>query len=205
MSTNPKKHWPETENGKGGRRLAIMKAALKLFAAKGVAETSVPAIASAANVAVGTLYCHFNSKDALANYLVKETCETFSRHLWDGFPHDAGFRQQFGFFWRRYISFALSQPDAFAFIQGRARDLGLDKASKKALAIVAETENWILDRGIASGELEPMPIPALGAMVHGAAKALVQAHRDSAIKLDDILISQTECCCWKAVRNKEQE
>jgi len=202
MSTKGKNHWLDTEKGKGGRRLAIIKAALKLFATKGVAETSVPAIAQAARVAVGTLYCHFKSKEALANYLVKEACESFCGHLWEGFPHDAAFRQQFGFFWRRYISFALAQPNAFAFIHGRAKDMELDGPSKKALATLAETENWILDRGLASGELAPMPTPALGAMVHGAAKALIQAQNDSAIKLDDILISQTECCCWEAVRNR---
>jgi len=205
MPSLQKNHWLDTDKGKGGKRLAIMKAALRLFAAKGAAETSVPAIAQTAKVAVGTLYCHFKSKEALANHLIIEACEAFCRHLWDGFPHDAPFRQQFGFFWRRYISFALSQPDAFAFVHGRAKDMELNGASKKALATLAETENWVLDRGLATRELAPMPIPVLGAMVHGTANALAQAHNDSAIKLDDILISQTENCCWEAVRNKGRE
>jgi AcrR family transcriptional regulator len=183
----------------GDKLPAILGAALKLFAANGAGATTVPMIAAAANVAVGTLYCHFPSKEALANHLVEESCQAFCKHLWEAFPYDAGFRQQFGAFWRRCLSFALERPDAYTFLHLRARDLDLSKEAKKAIQTLEETENWILDRGIAAGGLAPLPKAALGAMMHGAARSLLQAHFCGALKLDDFLVAQTEDCCWKAV------
>jgi AcrR family transcriptional regulator len=184
----------------GDKRPAILDAALRLFAANGAGATTVPMIADAANVAVGTLYCHFPSKEALANHLVEESCQAFCAHLWEGFPHEASFRQQFGFYWRRCLSFALERPEAYTFLHQRAKDLDLSAGAKKAMRELEETENWILDRGAAAGQLAPLPKAALSAMMHGAAKALLQAHFGGAIKLDDILVNQTEESCWAAVR-----
>ncbi|MCL1908798.1 MAG: TetR family transcriptional regulator [Holophagaceae bacterium] len=180
-------------------RTAIVESALRLFAASGVGDTTVPDIACAAKTAVGTLYCHFPSKEALANFLVCDCSQALCKYLWDGFPTDASFRHQFGFFWRRYISFALERRDAYTFLQHRASDLALDESSQKALATLKETENWVLDRGRATGELAHLPTAALSAIVHGTAKALIHAHFLGNLELDEILVSQTENLCWIAV------
>ncbi len=55
-----------------GTRERIKDAALRLFVAKGVAETSVREIAQAAGVAQGSLYSHYASKEELAWELFSE-------------------------------------------------------------------------------------------------------------------------------------
>lgn len=180
-------------------RAAVVESALRLFAANGVGETSVPAIAADAGVAVGTLYCYFSSKEVLANFLICDSSQALCKYLWEGFPTDASFRHQFGFFWRRYINFAIEHQDAFKFLQDRAKDLDMDNSSQEAMATLEETENWILDRGHAVGELLHLQTAALSALVHGTARALSQAHLDGRLTLDEFLISQTENCCWAAI------
>jgi len=51
------------------RRAALMDAAERLFLSKGVAATSVQDIACAAQVAKGTFYLYFNSRDAMLDAL----------------------------------------------------------------------------------------------------------------------------------------
>jgi AcrR family transcriptional regulator len=199
MAARLKQKKTEVRPRYGNKRPAVLDAALKLFAANGVGATTVPMIAATANVAIGTLYCHFPSKEALANHLVAESCQAFCKHLWDAFPHEVSFRQQFGVFWRRYLSFALERPEAYTFLYQRAKDLDLSEEGQKALQTLEETENWILDRGIAAGGLAPLPKAALSAILHGTAKALLQSHFDGTLKLDEFLVSQTEECCWVAV------
>ncbi len=59
----------------------ISRAALGLFVAKGVAETTVRDIAAAANVAEGTLYRHFTGKDELAWELFATNFAAFADEL----------------------------------------------------------------------------------------------------------------------------
>src|ERR1041385_4245760 len=61
----------------GDRKLAIVKAALPLFARKGFAETTTKDLAEAAGISEPLLYKHFPSKEALyreiQNYNCRET------------------------------------------------------------------------------------------------------------------------------------
>src|SRR2546426_735887 len=58
-----------------GRKLAIVKAALPLFALKGFAETTTKDLARAANVSEPLLYKHFPSKEALYLEIQNFTCK----------------------------------------------------------------------------------------------------------------------------------
>lgn len=65
----------------GGTRQIINRAALKLFAQKGIRETTIRDIASAAGIAEGTMYRHFASKDQLARDLFLENYAALGRSL----------------------------------------------------------------------------------------------------------------------------
>src|SRR5689334_24954585 len=55
------------ETSGSGKREALLRAALELFAERTYGATPVPDIAARANVGTGTVYRHFASKEALAN------------------------------------------------------------------------------------------------------------------------------------------
>lgn len=59
----------------------IERTALRLFAEKGVAETTIRDIASAAGIAEGTMYRHYASKDDLAWQLFAENYTAVGREL----------------------------------------------------------------------------------------------------------------------------
>ena len=57
------------------RKLAIVKAALPLFARKGFAETTTKDLARAAGVSEPLLYKHFPSKEALYTEIQNYSCQ----------------------------------------------------------------------------------------------------------------------------------
>jgi len=59
----------------------MARTALQLFVEKGVRETTIRDIAAAADVAEGTLYRHYASKEELAESLFTESYETMSGEL----------------------------------------------------------------------------------------------------------------------------
>jgi len=67
-------------NGNQTKEL-IARTALKLFVAKGITETTVRDIAQAAGLAEGTLYRHFESKEALAWELFHTSYTAFALEL----------------------------------------------------------------------------------------------------------------------------
>ena len=58
------------------RKLAIVKAALPLFARKGFAETTTKDLAKAAGVSEPLLYKHFPSKEALYDEIQDFSCKS---------------------------------------------------------------------------------------------------------------------------------
>src|SRR6266404_4457564 len=61
MSTTPSRRQEASEQ----RRLTILRAARKVFARKGYADTGVDDIAAEANIGKGTLYLYFPSKEQI--------------------------------------------------------------------------------------------------------------------------------------------
>jgi AcrR family transcriptional regulator len=72
-------------------RIAILDEAVRLFAEKGVAETSLEEIARAANVTRGAVYWHFKNKmeifDALHERLYQPLSETILNDMERDHPH----------------------------------------------------------------------------------------------------------------------
>ncbi len=72
------------EKQKEERYAAILQAALRIFAAKGLQEATMDEIAQAAGLGKGTIYYYFASKDALIEELLCSLAEQYFQSLLEG-------------------------------------------------------------------------------------------------------------------------
>jgi AcrR family transcriptional regulator len=91
------------------KRIAILEAAMDVFAARGIAHAPTSAISAGAGVAEGTLFTYFKSKDELMNELYRELRKELDRELTD-YPYQADAHTRIRFIWDRYLGLAMAHP-----------------------------------------------------------------------------------------------
>src|SRR6185503_20328625 len=99
------------------KREAIMTAALELFVERGFFGTAVPEIADKAGVGAGTIYRHFESKEALVNALYRQEKQRFAQNVVVSFPAIDRARELFRALWGRMAAYAAENHAAFVFLE----------------------------------------------------------------------------------------
>lgn len=98
------------------KKEAIFKSTLKLINEYGFHGTPMSQIASHANVATGTIYHYFNSKDELIIELFKYCREKTNLHIFS-FNEDLPYKEKFFFIWNRLVDYYIAHKETFWFIE----------------------------------------------------------------------------------------
>ncbi|OAN51504.1 TetR/AcrR family transcriptional regulator [Magnetospirillum moscoviense] len=183
-------------------KLRIHQAALTLFVAKGVTETSVRDLAQAAGIAEGTLYRHYASKDDLVADLFASNYAAFADRLTTLGRQQAGFRARLAALVAEVFRFHDNNPTLFRFLL---------LVSHQALARVPDDAanpvsvlHSLVEQGVQDGEIT-LTDAALGtAMILGLmlqpATAIVYGRLEAPLSrfTDDIAAA-----CWRALNPTE--
>jgi AcrR family transcriptional regulator len=95
------------------KRLAILEAAVLLFAKRGVWSTPTSAISAAAHIAEGTLFTYFPTKDLLVNEIYRRLKLELADALLTAYPKAADARVRFRHIWDHYVNWGVSHPDKY--------------------------------------------------------------------------------------------
>ncbi|HYA67876.1 MAG TPA: TetR/AcrR family transcriptional regulator, partial [Acidimicrobiales bacterium] len=134
----------------------LLDASLGLFDALGYAATPVPAIASRAGIAVGSVYRHFSSKEELANALFRREKRRLADALFSGLDLDAPAQVVFAQIWGRLGDFAVDHTEALSFLELHHHAAYLDAGSRDLAAsidadIAALVQRWQERKEIRTG------------------------------------------------------
>jgi len=94
----------------GDKRKAILEAALRICAERGIGGAPTSAISRAAGIAEGSLFTYFKTKEELLNELYLELRMEFSRHLED-FPHGEDACTRLRFIWDKFLDLGARHPE----------------------------------------------------------------------------------------------
>lgn len=94
------------------KRQAILSAAIRVFAERGLNASPTSAISKAAGIAEGTLFTYFPTKDELVNALYREIKLELADALMSGLPGGGGnVRRRLEHLWRRYVDWGVENPE----------------------------------------------------------------------------------------------
>jgi TetR/AcrR family transcriptional regulator, repressor of fatR-cypB operon len=181
------------------RRESILDAALACFVERGFHGTAIPQIADKANIAAGTIYHYFESKEALVNALYRHWKGAVAQRVFMAFPQGAPSRTQFRVMWHEMVGFALAHPTAFAFIELHNHASYLDAESIAIDRNVKEFARTMIERAQQDRLVKSLDAYLLMELVFGAFIAMMRAHWEGRIELSDASIAAAEQACWDAI------
>jgi AcrR family transcriptional regulator len=156
------------EPARPGTRDAVLDAALSTFTEYTFGGAPVSLVADRAGVAVGSIYRHFPSKEALGNAVYRRWKGHLLVYLTRDAAPDETVREGFGRLWRALLAFASNHPEAFAFLECQQHEAYLDAestgVSDRIMAVGAE----LITRGQRAGEVRPGDPTVLISLVYGA-------------------------------------
>ena len=92
------------------KRNAILDAATRLFAERGLTAAPTSEISKLAGVAEGTLFTYFKTKDDLINALYREVKLELADAMMSDFPRKKNIRTKLRHVWDRYVSWGIANP-----------------------------------------------------------------------------------------------
>src|SRR5271163_2593720 len=92
------------------KRNAILDAATRLFAERGLTAAPTSEISKYARVAEGTLFTYFNTKDELINALYREIKLQLADAMMSDFPRKKNVQARLQHVWDRYIQWGIANP-----------------------------------------------------------------------------------------------
>ena len=155
------------------KRTAFLDAALQLFVARGVQNTSTAAIAQQAGAAAGTLFLYFPTKQDLLDELALQIARRQSEHIQALIQPELSARQTFAAIWNGSLEWFLEHPDAYRYIQ-QVRD-----SSVLSPRVVEESNQSFafyyaaIQKGLAEGCLKPYPLELIGGMLYQSIVAVM--------------------------------
>ncbi len=181
------------------RKEAILGAATELFARKGYKGTAVSEIADQADVAQGTVFHHFKSKENLLISICDELVRDYIKGMrqeaegpgsgWDALERILKFYQRFRNEHLESISVALKETG------------DLSKAAREIhehfcglLNQVIEVKSKCIERGIKDGSIREVPIHATALLVHFLLVGKLHIETEGLLEMPDLDMELLEFC-----------
>jgi AcrR family transcriptional regulator len=154
------------------KRNAILEAATRVFAERGLTAAPTSEISKQAGVADGTLFTYFKTKGDLVNALYRETKLELADAMMSGFPRKKSVRTRLRHVWDGYVNWGMANPKQRKVLTQLQVSGMLSKESVEAGgAPFVEMQNMIRDaieQHILRGDL---PIELISKMLGASAEA----------------------------------
>lgn len=156
------------------KRNAILTAATEVIAQQG---TSAPTarIAKLANVAEGTLFTYFATKDDLLNALYLELKTELGEAMTAGYPEAGSLKDRCRHFWTKYVTWGVAQPEKRKVMaQLKVSDRITEHCKTTTVKALAEIHDMLMESTAQGGGLRGQPPAFAFAILSSLAEATME-------------------------------
>jgi len=188
------------------KKAAVFETTLALIAQHGFHGTAMSMIAKSAQVATGTIYHYFPSKDCLIEELHLECKIHLNKQIFKGIKEIKSYKGRFFTIWKRFIRTSIENPDMFGFLE-QYYSSPYSEHGGKTNRHSALSENNICDflvEGIKTKALKDLDINILLTSYIGIAISTVKTVLYAKVNYSETQIGQLIQIVWDGVKNEKK-
>jgi AcrR family transcriptional regulator len=182
------------------KRLWIMAATLQIIDEKGLQSTPMAAIAKRANVAMGTIYHHFPSKEDLVSEIYQELLKRLGNYVLNNYDAKAPVRTRLAQIVTSLVRYNLRHPQEFMFRDQYAYSPYIKPTAKVDKSGWVKAMSQIFIDGQAQEIVKPLNVDVLTQTVLAITNGLAKRHIAGEIVLDAKRMETTVDLCWDAIK-----
>lgn len=185
------------------KKEAIFESTLRLVKEHGFHGTPMSQIATQANVATGTIYHYFSSKDELILELFKYCRLRMSEDIFKA-DKTTSYKDRFFSIWNRLLQYYIDFGDVFSFFEqfysSPYAEMVKDKMDDKEFG--HDRMKNFFDEGVTDGELRPVSFYSFVSAYMGTLTFLIRADMNNLYKTTDKDRTDLIEIIWNGVKNQ---
>jgi AcrR family transcriptional regulator len=185
---------------------AVFASTLKLIQTNGFHGTPMSKIAQESDVAIGTIYHYFPSKDDLIFGLFKHCRTLLNEYIFDGIKDDFDYKDSFFHIWRNFVKFYLENGPIFSFFEQFFSSPYYEK-NKAEIQEPVGGQNKVVDflqEGIDRKILKQVDVHLLVASYIGVALSTVHSIKFKDLKFSEQNVEDLMGIIWDGAINREK-
>ncbi|APU97608.1 MULTISPECIES: TetR/AcrR family transcriptional regulator [Sphingobacterium] len=185
---------------------AVLASTLKLIQTNGFHGTPMSKIAQDSDVAIGTIYHYFPSKDDLIFALFKHCRTLLNDYIFDGIKDDFDYKDSFIHIWRNFVKFYLENGHIFSFFEQFFSSPYYEK-NKAEIQEPVGGQNKVVDflqEGIDRKILKQVDVHLLVASYIGVALSTVHSIKFKDLKFSEQNVEDLIGIIWDGAINREK-
>lgn len=183
------------------KKEAIFSATIKLVKEKGFQSTPMSLIAKEANVAAGTIYLYFKSKDDLLNKLYLKIKKEYSDALMEGYDPEEPIRDSFELIWRNTLNFQLNRSAEFSFMEQFKNSPFINRMTVEEGIRIFQPAKIIIERGRKEKVIKNLTSSLLFALFFAPLSEIVKEHMRFETVPSEEIVKEVFLGCWDAIKN----
>ena len=182
------------------KKEAIFQAMLELISKHGFHSSPMSEVAKQANVAAGTIYHYFKSKDELICALYVRLREKFIENLFKIDDSAKPFKERFRNFYLQIIQEAIKNPKEFYFLEQFSNSPFVTCIPKADLQAIDLPIYNFLRKAVFTQALRDIPPKILVAFVMGSANSIIKLQLSGEFKMTSSDMELAFFTCWDGIK-----
>ena len=181
------------------KKQRIFAATMELVAENGLHATPMAQISKRSHVSAGAIYHYFPSKEAIINELYLEIKKDMVAATFQGYNIQKPYPERFMQIWHNALDYFLTQPLQLSFTEQCATSPWISAAVRAEVSRHFAPLTGFVAEGIESGQLKPLEIPLLLALIHSSIVAIANL-QTSGQAIDNKQRQLAAQVCWDGVK-----
>jgi AcrR family transcriptional regulator len=182
------------------KKEAIFQAMLMLISKYGFHSSPMSEVAKQANVAAGTIYHYFKSKDELICALYICLKEKTTEELFSKDDPSKPFKDRFRSFYLQLINHFIANPKEFYFLEQFTNSPYINTLKKDEIQRLEQSIYDFLRKAVFTQAVRDIPPKILIAMVMGSANALIKLQLSGEFQMTSSDLETAFLSCWDGIR-----